>query len=96
MLGVLATACYEGGELEDKEPPPGYPGGFCEAPDASCNPGLTCLDDSICYDPNEPCKGVFCGGNGGCFLEGDTFEPLCMCDPGFTNVEFSHFCEPEG
>jgi hypothetical protein len=95
---AMATAtggCFKGGELEDKEPPPGYPGGFCQAPAATCNPGLQCLNDSICYDPNEPCKGIFCGGNGVCALDMDTLTPICLCNPGYEDETYSHFCTPE-
>lgn len=93
-LVVVLGGCYTGGELEDKEPPPGYPGGFCLAPEATCNSGLVCFDDSICYDPAEPCKGVFCGGNGVCVIDVDDGAPRCMCDPGYTNETYSHFCSP--
>ena len=64
-------------------------------PSLPCGEGLTCLDDSICYDPSDPCYGVFCGGadNGNCLVDEEGL-PECVCFLGYNNDGFSHFCEP--
>ena len=90
-VGVLA-ACFTGGDLEDKEPPRGAIGGVCY-PDDLCDAGV-CLWGEVCYDPNDPCKGFYCGGHGDCFVDLDNDNtPICVCDPGYVN-NYALFCEP--
>jgi hypothetical protein len=93
---VLLAACYQGGERE-KEPPPGYPGGFCLAPDGHCVVGMCDVmgGAAYCYDPQDPCKGVFCGGHGACVITPES-KPACMCDAGFSNEMFALFCAVDG
>jgi hypothetical protein len=90
---VCAVAgCYRGGERE-KDPPPGYPGGFCLAPDGTCEEGLCDVSGgAYCYDPAAPCHGVYCGGNGVCLITQEG-KPSCQCDPGYNNETYSLFCD---
>jgi hypothetical protein len=95
LLGVLlvSVGCYQGFDIEEKEPPPGYPGGSCSV--GACNQAVQCLaEEQICIDPMDPCKGIYCGGNGTCGLDLDTSMPFCTCDPGYTNASFAFFCTP--
>ena len=91
----MLVGCYSGGDRE-KEPPPGFPGGFCLAPNGTCHEG-TCdvAGGAYCYDPVDPCKGIFCGGNGVCLINAEQ-KPSCECDPGFSNEMYALFCEPAG
>ena len=89
-LGLLGAGCYSGAELEDKEPPPGYPGGRC-LDTGGCLDGI-CLDGEACFDPDDPCKGFYCGGNGSCMVEVDDGAPMCMCDLGYSNAPYTYFC----
>lgn len=93
---VLAAivGCFRGYELEDKEPPPGYPGGVCVSNDC---PGIVeCYTEhQLCYDPQEPCKGIYCGGNGTCLIDMDNGnKPMCQCDIGYNNDAFAFYCVP--
>jgi len=99
LLGLLVLlclpACYRGGERE-KEPPPGYPGGFCLAPSGTCYDGACDIPGgAYCYDPADPCRGIFCGGNGSCLPNAEA-KPTCACDPGYSNATYALFCEPAG
>lgn len=88
---VLLASCYRGGERE-KEPPVGYPGGFCLAPNASCHEGACDVQGgAYCYDPADPCRGVFCGGHGTC-LPNAAGKPTCMCEPGYGNETYALYC----
>ncbi|MEZ4429368.1 MAG: hypothetical protein R3A51_16965 [Nannocystaceae bacterium] len=95
FLGAAALACYSGGERE-KEPPPGYPGGLCRSePMTPCEePALCDLEGGYCYDPDDPCTGVFCGGFGECFIDQSSLLPQCRCDPGYFNERYFLICEP--
>ncbi|PRP93636.1 hypothetical protein [Enhygromyxa salina] len=96
LLAVLlaSVGCYRGFDVEDKQPPPGYPGGSCLV-GSGCNQGAQCLAEAqVCIDPLDPCKGIYCGGNGSCSFDLDTNAPFCACDPGFTNESFAFFCTP--
>ncbi|MEM7153768.1 MAG: hypothetical protein AAF799_13050 [Myxococcota bacterium] len=92
----LAQACYRGGE-RDKDPPPGLPGGLCLAPDGSCAEGQCNLESNFCYDPADPCRGFFCGGDerGMCFTDPATFLPTCSCAVGYNNDQFALYCCPD-
>ena len=95
MLILLSVpgACYRGAELSEKEPPPGYPGGPCLA-GGICEEGVCSGLSTVCFDPLEPCRGFYCGGNGYCGVDNQSGEPICACDPGFSNVQYSHYCTP--
>lgn len=92
LAGTLTLgACYRGGERE-KEPPVGYPGGFCLAPNATCHDGACDVQGgAYCYDPTDPCRGIFCGGHGACLPNAEG-KPTCMCEPGYGNATYSLFC----
>jgi hypothetical protein len=95
LLGTLVglvSGCFSGYDLEDKEPPPGFPGGIC-LPEG-CYGAVECLtSEDVCIDPTDPCKGIYCGGNGTCAidLQNDNL-PFCVCDPGYTNEMYAFFC----
>ena len=92
LLGsVGAGACYRGYDLEDKEPPPGHAGGACLM-QGCYDMGQCYEDEQICYDPADPCKGIYCGGNGVCGVDIDTGLPFCQCDPGFSNETYAFYC----
>jgi hypothetical protein len=97
LLLMLVTssglACFHGFDLEDKQPRPGYAGGVC-LPDG-CYDAVECLvEENICVDPFDPCRGVYCGGNGTCAIDmTNDNQPLCVCDPGTTNTQFAYFCQ---
>ncbi|GEM_PF-1672802 len=90
-----APACFDGAELDQKEPPPGHPGGQC-IDGEFCSAGV-CWEGEACYEPNKPCQGFYCGGNGTCMVNADTLAPYCLCDPGYSNAEYSFYCifDPE-
>lgn len=87
-----ASACFTGYDLEDKEPPPGFPGGVC-LPEG-CYGAVECMvEEDVCIDPVDPCKGVYCGGHGTCAIDmtmGN--QPFCVCDPGYSNETYAFFC----
>lgn len=90
----LAAGCYDG--PGPKEPPPGSPGGFCLAGNV-CNE-LTSACDPVgdyCYDKANPCRGVFCGDHGLCILDKNS-KPACACEPGYSNEQYTLYCEPYG
>ena len=88
---MVAPGCYRGFDVEDKQPPPGHPGGECLA--GECYLPTACIvDEQVCYDPSEPCKGIYCGGNGTCGIDMETNLPFCSCDPGFSNEPYAYFC----
>ncbi len=91
-LGLgLGLGCYHGFDLEDKEPPPGHAGGVCIQ--GACYDEVDCYEAfDICYDPGDPCKGIYCGGHGTCGIDADTDMPFCVCDPGYTNEVYPFFC----
>ena len=97
---LLLANCYRGGERE-KEPPPGYAGGLCLAPTQTnpsphCEDGFVCIPDpGFCYDPFDPCEGVFCGGSdrGMCQVTQDGL-PSCACLPGYSTEQFELLCCP--
>jgi hypothetical protein len=86
----LVVGCYEGPGAP--EPPPGSPGGLCY-PTQACDLGAACDPvGQYCYDPVNPCRGVFCGDAGLCNpVEG---RPTCTCEPGYSNFRYSLYCEP--
>ena len=95
-LGVAAVfGCYRGFDVEDKQPPPGHAGGTCLQ--GGCYNGVQCYaEENICLDPADPCKGIYCGGNGSCGIDIDTNYPFCACDPGYTNEPYAYFCIAAG
>lgn len=96
LLALAAGAsagCYSGNDLENKEPAPGEIGGECVA--GACRVG-TCLDGGICYDPADPCLGIYCGGHGTCVIDIDENTPTCQCEPGYNNELYAHFCTAGG
>ncbi len=94
LLGA-GYGCYRGFDIEDKQPPPGHAGGSCVLDD--CYEPYACIvDDQVCYDPLDPCKGIYCAGYGTCVLDMDTNQPACVCEPGFTNEVYAYFCTPIG
>jgi hypothetical protein len=96
ILSITASVgCYRGFDVEDKQPPPGHPGGQCLL--GGCFLPTACMEDEqVCYDPNEPCKGIYCSGNGTCAIDMSTNLPVCTCDLGFTNQTYAYFCMPIG
>ncbi|MGB1014707.1 MAG: hypothetical protein ACPG4T_11275 [Nannocystaceae bacterium] len=93
-LGLLlggSVACYTGGDRE-KQAPKGYAGGLCLAGGICEDPEATCdAKGNYCYNPLDPCDGFFCNSNGTCTPVGA--KPSCVCDPGFSNVNYSLYCE---
>lgn len=93
LVGVVA--CYHGYDVEDKQVPPGYAGGQCQG--SACIDGSVCyVDEGVCIDPLDPCKGIYCAGYGTCAIDYETNIPFCTCDPGFTNEPYAYFCIPIG
>ena len=74
------------------ETKPGKVGGVCNF--GTCDEGI-CYQEEVCIDPDDPCRGFDCGGNGTCFVDLDTEpqSPVCMCDEGFSNVQYSLLCQ---
>jgi hypothetical protein len=102
LLWGSAAACFTGAE-RDKDPPPGVPGGKCLAPDPAvggsmptCSAGTCNLGKNYCYDTTDPCRGFFCGGEdrGTCMVDANA-QPACICNPGFNNDVYSHYCCPD-
>lgn len=91
----LVFGCYHGFDVEDKQPPPGHPGGTCL--NQGCyNAGVCHVQEDVCLDPVDPCKGIYCAGYGACGIDLDTNYPFCSCDPGYTNDPYAYFCIPVG
>ena len=89
---AVGLGCYQGGERE-KEPPPGYPGGFCLQAATCYQPGWVCEPEGLyCYNIQDPCEGIFCGGHGECAIDSMTALPICLCDPGYSNAMYSLYC----
>jgi hypothetical protein len=102
FLLVLSSACFTGAE-RDKDAPPGVPGGKCLAPDPAtggsmptCSAGTCNLMKNYCYDTTDPCRGFFCGGEerGMCVVDTGA-QPSCVCNLGYNNEAFSHYCCPD-
>jgi hypothetical protein len=94
-FGLGSGGCYHGFDVEDKQPPPGYPGGKCLP--AGCYDAVECyMDENICIEPTNPCKGIYCAGFGTCGVDLDTNLPFCQCDPGYTNEVYAYYCTPVG
>ncbi len=93
-LGLIlgfSLACYGGGERE-KQAPRGYAGGLCNEVNDCNDPEATCeTKGGYCYNPLDPCEGFFCNSHGTCTPVGG--KPSCICDPGFTNINYSLYCE---
>jgi hypothetical protein len=92
MLASLGLGCFTGYDLEDKQAPPGYAGGICLP--QGCYDAVECLTEhDVCFDPAEPCRGIYCGGHGTCTIDmNNDDQPLCVCDPGYTNEVYAFFC----
>jgi hypothetical protein len=92
LIVSLGFGCFKGYDLEDKEPPPGYAGGFC-LPEG-CYDAVECLvEHNVCVDPFDPCRGIYCGGHGTCAIDmTNGNQPLCVCDLGYTNDAYAFFC----
>lgn len=87
----LCLACYGGGERE-KQAPKGYAGGLCLDGGGCADPEALCdAKGNFCYNPLDPCEGFFCNSNGTCTPAGG--KPSCICDPGYTNANYSLYCE---
>lgn len=95
LTGAGFGGCYRGFEIEDKQPPPGHAGGSC-VNDGCYLPYACILDHQICYEPTDPCKGIYCGGHGTCGLDMATNLPFCSCDLGYENQAYAYFCTPAG
>jgi hypothetical protein len=95
-LGVGLGGCYRGFDVEDKEPPLGHPGGSCVQKTQCYQPNVCMTEHEVCYDPMDPCKGIYCGGNGTCGIDIDTNLPFCSCDVGYTNATYAYFCTKTG
>ncbi len=93
-LTLCVSGCFRGAERE-KKAPPGVPGGLCLAPDGVCQDGMCNREENYCYDPQDPCKGFFCGGSerGICIVADN--EPSCSCQVGYEKETFSLYCCPE-
>jgi hypothetical protein len=94
-VALSLPGCFRGDERE-KQPPPGWPGGKCLAPDGSCQGNNICnLDDAYCYNPQDPCEGFFCGGSdrGMCMVM--EALPNCECFEGFQKEQFPLYCCPD-
>lgn len=91
------AACYEGAEEEGKEAPPGYPGGWCLETRNCLESNWICnVDGFYCYDITAPCEGMYCGWHGVCNVDPESKLPFCVCDPGYSNDNYSLYCEPIG
>jgi len=89
---LVAGGCYQGGE-RDKEAPPGYPGGFCLPTESCYEPNWHCNPDGLyCYNVQDPCEGVFCGGHGECAIDSKSGLPVCACEFGYSNEMYSLYC----
>jgi hypothetical protein len=95
LTGAGFGGCYRGFDVEDKQPRPGHPGGACVLDDCY-EPSVCIIDQQVCYDPTDPCKGIYCGGNGTCGLDMATSLPFCSCDLGYGNEAYAYFCTPTG
>ena len=93
-VAFAMTGCFRGAERE-KKAPPGVPGGLCLAPDGVCQDGMCNRDRNFCYDPQDPCKGFFCGGSDRGICQPEDGEPSCACAPGYENETFELYCCPE-
>jgi hypothetical protein len=97
LAAVSMFGCYKGDDPE-KQPPPGWPGGKCLAPNGTCRGDAICNHDEgtyYCYNPQDPCEGFFCGGStrGMCVVaEG---LPACQCMQGFSTDLFALYCCPD-
>lgn len=91
VLGVgLLAGCYDG--PDDMESPKGSPGGLCYD-NNTCDLTYTCdAVGEFCYDPVEPCRGVFCNEHGTCQIDGDN-RPTCLCESGYLNFRYTLYCE---
>jgi hypothetical protein len=95
LTGAGFGGCFHGFDVEDKEPPPGHPGGACVT--GGCYVPSVCItDEDVCYDPMDPCKGIYCGGHGTCGLDMATQLPFCSCDLNYTNEPYAYYCIPAG
>ncbi|MEZ4449464.1 MAG: hypothetical protein R3B09_08290 [Nannocystaceae bacterium] len=96
-LTLSASACYTGAEEEGKEAPPGYPGGWCLETRTCAEPSWVCnVEGFYCYDVTDPCEGMYCGWAGTCTVDPMSKLPKCICDPGYSNVNYSLYCEQAG
>lgn len=89
--GPLA-GCYDG--ADEPEPPRGSPGGLCYEETNTCDLTFPCDPvGKYCYDPVDPCRGVFCNGHGTCAVDADEGTPVCMCELGYSNFRYTLYCE---
>lgn len=93
LLSGTVVACFKGGE-RDKDPPPGLPGGQCLAPDGTCDEGVCNRMRNYCYDPADPCRGFFCGGQERGNCSPSDGQPECTCVPPYNNEQFDLYCCP--
>jgi len=94
-VGIPSPGCFKGDERE-KQPPPGWPGGKCLAPDGTCRDNNVCnREDAYCYNPQDPCEGFFCGGSDRGFCGVEETLPACQCWEGFQNDQFPLYCCPD-
>jgi hypothetical protein len=92
---VGVGGCYHGFDVEDKQPPPGHAGGSCVLDD--CYQPYACISaEQVCYDPLDPCKGIYCSGHGTCVFDMGANLPVCSCDVGYSNDPYAYFCTPIG
>jgi hypothetical protein len=95
LVLALVFGCYHGFDVEEKEPPPGHPGGTC-LPEGCYGANECYAEEDVCLDPVDPCKGIYCAGFGSCGVDLDTNRPFCSCDSGYTNEPYAYFCIPIG
>ncbi|MCA9636210.1 MAG: hypothetical protein KC420_09315 [Myxococcales bacterium] len=90
---ALSAGCYSGAEEEGKEPPPGYPGGWCLETLTCYEAAWICDKEGLyCYNYEDPCEGVHCGWHGACVVDQETRKPECVCEAGYSNEMYSLYC----
>lgn len=93
VCGTAALGCYDG--PDDAESPRGSPGGQCYEFTNTCDLNYVCDPVGLyCYDPADPCRGVFCNEHGTCAVDADSDRPVCTCFPNYSNYRYSLYCEP--
>jgi hypothetical protein len=93
------TGTDTGGEAscDDLDPVAGCPGSGCMQSDDDheipwCNEGNCNLPGMFCFDPEDPCRGVDCGGAERGMCSGEMGVPYCVCNEGYDFMMFSLYC----
>ena len=95
-LGVGLGGCYHGFDVEDKQPPPGHPGGSCVQDD--CYQPYACISaEQVCLRPRRSVQGhlLLRPRDSACSTWART-SPVCSCDVGYSNEVYAYFCTPIG